>query len=363
MNNNKKKIIIFNPSIEGGGVEKNLYIIANYLAKKKINIDLISSDFNKKNKFLSQINFIHSNIFIHKNSGRYLKYLSCLISLVKNIYKDRNCIVFSFQANIYATIICWLLNTKIIARLNTAPQGWDHNYFKSKIYSYFIKKVDIAIVNSEIFKREVDKRYNINSILIHNPFEFFKIKNLSKKKIKYNFDPKKINLINVGRMTEQKDQITLLKSLTKIKNKERVTLSIIGKGQKKNELISFVKKNNLEKNVKFFNYKNNPYPYIKGADVFVLSSKYEGSPNVLVEAQILNKYIFSTNCPTGPKEILRNYKKGKLFNVGDFNKLAILIANFRKKKTIKDNYFYSGLEKYRKEYNCKKYLEAIQSLN
>jgi hypothetical protein len=132
---------------------------------------------------------------------------------------------------------------------------------------------------------------------------------------------------------------------------------------KKNKLIRFVKENNLEKNVKFFSYKNNPYPYIKAADVFVLSSKYEGSPNVLIEAQILNKYIFSTDCPTGPKEILKNYKKSKLFNVGDFNRLTILISNFRKKNFVKGNYFFPGLKKYRKEYNCRKYLKAIQNLN
>ena len=362
-NNKKKKVIIFNPSIEDGGVEKNLYIIANYLVKKKVQIDLISSDISKKNKFHSKINFIHSNYFVKKNSSRYIKYISCLVTLIKKIYKDRKCLILAFQANIYAIIICWLLNIKIIARLNTAPQGWDHNYLKNKIYSYFIKKADIVVVNSSYFKKEVDKRYDINSLLIHNPFEFSKIKKLSLKKIKYNFDKNKTNLINVGRMTEQKDQMTLIKSLTKIHNKDKVMLTIIGKGTKKKELIEFAKNNNLEENVNFLNYQNNPYPYINAADIFVLSSKFEGSPNVLIEAQIFNKYIFSTNCPTGPKEILKNYKKSKLFNVGDYKKLAILINNFKKKTFIKNNYFFPGLKKYDKEYNCKKYLNIIQNLN
>ena len=208
---NKKKIIIFNPSIEDGGVEKNLYLITNFLAKKKQKIYLISCDLNRKNKFSKKINFLYSNNFLNSNSGRYIKYLSCLITLIKIIYNDKNYLVLSFQANIYCIIICWLLNVKIIARLNTAPQGWDHNFFKNKIYNYFIKKANAVLVNSKSFKKEVDERYNIKSILIYNPFDFKKIKRLSNYKIKNLYKNDTINLINIGRLTDQKDQITIIK--------------------------------------------------------------------------------------------------------------------------------------------------------
>lgn len=358
----QKKIIIFNPSIEDGGVEKNLYIITNYLVNKKFDVDLISSDLNKKKKFLSKTNFIHSNLFVKKNSGRYIKYISCLISLIRKIIVDKNCIILSFQANIYCVIVCWIFNIKIIARLNTAPQGWDHNFWKNKIYSYFIKKAHVCIVNSVSFKKEVDKRYGTNAVLIHNPFEFKEIANLSIKKIKYKYPKNKINLISVGRLTAQKDQMTLIKSLTKVKNKNKFFLTIIGKGQKEKELKKFTRENNLNSCVKFLGYKINPFPYIKMADIFILSSKYEGSPNVLIEAQFLKKYIISTNCPTGPREILKGYKNSKLFDVGDFRKLALLIESFKKNTRSKNLTFFSGLNKYKANRSCEKYIKVIQSM-
>ena len=99
------------------------------------------------------------------------------------------------------------------------------------------------------------------------------------------------------------------------------------------------------------------------ADVFILSSKYEGSPNVLIEAQILNKHIFSTDCPTGPKEILKNYKKGKLFKVQNYNQLTKLILNFRKKPISKKDTFFDRLKKYEGKYNCNKYFHLIKKMN
>jgi len=359
---NKKKIIIFNPSIEDGGVEKNLYLITNFLANKEKEIYLISSDINRKNKFSKKINFLYSKYFLNSNSGRYTKYLSCLITLIKTIYDDKNYLILSFQANIYCIIICWLFNVKIIVRLNTAPQGWDHNFFKNKIYNYFIKKANAVLVNSKFFKKEVDNRYGIKSILIYNPFDFKKIKKLSNYKINDLYKKDTINLISVGRLTDQKDQITILKSLVIIVKTKKIKLVIIGKGNKEFELKKFTKENNLENYVDFLGYKENPYPYIKKADIFILSSKYEGSPNVLVEAQFLNKYIISTDCPTGPKEILKNYKNSKLIEVGDFKTLANIIKNFKKKKLKNKLHIFTGLHKYQLYFNCNKYLQIINHL-
>ena len=68
------------------------------------------------------------------------------------------------------------------------------------------------------------------------------------------------------------------------------------------------------------------------SDLFILSSKYEGSPNVLLEAIFLKKFVISSNCPTGPKEILDNGKGGELFKVGDYSMLSKKIKFFIKNK-------------------------------
>ena len=86
--------------------------------------------------------------------------------------------------------------------------------------------------------------------------------------------------------------------------------------------------------VKLKNFVDNPFPLIKQTDLFVLSSKYEGLPNVLLEALVLKKFIISSNCSTGPKEILLNGKGGYLYNVENYNQLTekIIFYNENKKK-------------------------------
>ena len=73
-----------------------------------------------------------------------------------------------------------------------------------------------------------------------------------------------------------------------------------------NKLQKYINYNNLKSYVKILNFKTNPYPFIKQTDVFVLSSRYEGLPNVILESLVLRKFAISSRCSTGPKEILLN---------------------------------------------------------
>ena len=109
----RKKLIIFMPSIEGGGVEKNLFIISNYLGKRFSCTRLITCDRLYNRKF-NQLKVINPKIKIEKFSLRRLKYFFCLIELIKIILNDKNYIVFAFQANLYCSIICKILGIKII---------------------------------------------------------------------------------------------------------------------------------------------------------------------------------------------------------------------------------------------------------
>ena len=88
----------------------------------------------------------------------------------------------------------------------------------------------------------------------------------------------------------------------------------MGNGKEKNNLLNFRKKK-LNKIIKIISYKKNPYPLIKHSDIFVLSSIYEGLPNVLLEAICLKEFIISSNCPTGPREILDSGKGDYYLNL------------------------------------------------
>ena len=360
----KKRVIIFNPSIEGGGVEKNLYLISNYLKKNGIVVEILTCNNDKSKKFEKGIKFIGTSSYFWQNRNRFIKYFICLLILFFNLLNKKNKpLVFSFQANIYALLVAKILNTKIITRSNSAPAGWSKNFFKNKIYKFLINLSDDNIVNSLEFKKYFKKSFNVDSTCIYNPFDKNFIKHNLKKKTKIKFFNKNfLNLICVGRLTDQKDHLTLLKSIKLLKPNFNVRLIILGKGKNKSLLQNFILKNKLQDRVKLLGYLNNPYHYINKSNIVILTSIYEGLPNILLEAQYLRKYIISTNCLTGPKEILLNGKAGDLIRVGDYNKLSLLIKRYNSNKKIINNKIKEGAKRFNRfdyESNCQKYLEIV----
>ena len=360
MNNQKKKLLVFIPSIEGGGVEKNLFIILNYLKKKIENIQLITFDNKKKSSFSKEIEILNPLFNLEIFKGRYPKYILCLIYLIKILIFDRNYLILSFQANIYVLIISKIFKIKVISRSNSSSEGWSKNFFKQVIFSYFFKQADKIIVNSLDFKKEMDRKYKINTHCILNPFIFKEIEKKSKLKLKSIFPKKTLKVIAVGRLTKQKDFVTMLKAIKLVKRK--IYLIIIGKGVEKRNLSNFIVENNLINKVKLIGYKKNPFHHIKQSEIFLLTSRFEGSPNVLIEAQFLKKFIISTKCPTGPKEILDNGKNGELVKIGDYKKIASLLEKFKPNKIVKKkiSFGYKNTINYDYKKNCEQYYYLIK---
>lgn len=357
-----KKLIIFIPSIEDGGVEKNLYLISKFLSNKFKNIILLTYENSKKKKFVNNIEIINPWFNFINFKGRYLKYIFCLLSLTRMLLINRNYLILSFQANIFAIIIAKIFDVKIISRSNSSSIGWSKNYIKQYIFKLYFKKADKIVVNSYDFKKEMDKKYKIKTKCILNPFEFDKIKKLSNKKVKKIYTKNSLKLISLGRLTSQKDFMTLLKSIKNLK-RDKVELVIIGKGTEEDRLKNYILKNNLSDKVKMMGYKSNPFPYLRQANILILTSIFEGSPNVLVEALFLKKFVISTNCPTGPSEILKKGKYGALFKVGDYRNISKFINNFKFSKIItnKINRGYESTKRFDYKKNCDKYSKLIQN--
>ena len=112
MDKNEKKLILFMPSMEGGGVEKNFIIIANYLAKNIKNISLITFDKKFNKRFDRKIDIINSNYSNKKKYSKYFKYFISLYLLIKEIRGYRETLIFSFQANIYVIILSMYFHLK-----------------------------------------------------------------------------------------------------------------------------------------------------------------------------------------------------------------------------------------------------------
>lgn len=353
--------------MEVGGVEKNLILISNYISKKYDNIYICTSTKKYQNRFDKKIKFLSPKIDLIENFHKRLKYIYCLYLLSIFILNNKNSFVISFQANIYCVLLCKLLKINVAIRSNTAPTGWDHGFIKKFLYKFIIKKADIVITNSIEFKKILKKKLNINSICIYNPLNKKDINKLSKRRVNFDFFKKNdiaIKIINIGRLTQQKDQITILKAVNILKKKKILfKLLILGDGKEKQNLKNYIESNNLSKNVKLKKSERNPFYLIKKSDVLISSSKYEGLPNVLLEATVLKKLIISTTCPTGPKEILMNGKGGLLYKTGDYENLAKKIIYYiknKKKINSRVNYAYKNLNRFDYQKNLEKYSTIIK---
>ena len=359
----QKKLIIFMPSIEEGGVEKNFFLITNYLSKKFKDVSVITTDKSIKRKLEKKISILGPNAKFWKSGSRYLKYIVCLYYLLIFIILNKKVLIFSFQANAYASIIAKLFGKTIITRSNSSSEGWSKNPIKTFLYKILLKLPDKVVVNSKQFKKELDEKFNIKSYVIYNPLNISTILELSKSKIKFNFYKKNcLKLISIGRLVNQKDQLTLLKAIN-ILNINEARLLIIGNGTNEKMLKNYINENKLKSKIKIIPFKKNPYKYLKLADVFLLSSKFEGLPNVVLEAQTLKKYIISTDCPTGPKEILMNGKAGDLVKIGDFKAIAKKIKFYtknKKKLKIKTEIGFKELKRFNYDYNMSRYFNLIK---
>ncbi len=351
------------PSIEGGGVEKNLFIISNFLGSKFSNSILITASKSYNNKF-KNIKIINPKINTERYSSRRLKYFFCIIELVKLLIKNKNYLLLAFQANLYCALVCKFFDTKIIIRSNSSPSGWALSYFRKKIFTVLLKLPDKIIVNSKEFKREYKKKFNISTTCIYNPLDINFIKKKSIEKIKNNFfsNYKKLKIIFIGRLVDQKDPKTFIKALKIIKNEIDFKCIIIGRGIHFDMIHEYIQKNKMQKNVKLVGWKSNPFKYLKSSDLLVLTSKFEGLPNVLLEAISLKKFVISSRCKTGPREILDNGKGGSLFKVENHKELAkkIIFYSKNKKSNIKKiNYAFERLKRFDLNKNLNLYLKLI----
>ncbi len=340
----KKNLIFFYPSLEIGGLTKNLFSLVNSLSQKKFNVIFVTYDEISKNKigkklykFNNKIKIVSPKIKI-ETSNRYLKYFFCFFLLFKYLFKKDNLLI-SFQSNVLAIIAAKIAKSKIVIRCNTAPSKYISNFFKKFFFKMIYSKSDKILVTSKDFKLEMKKYFDLDSHIHRQSLDLNGIKLKSKKKINFKFfkNFKNLKIIYVGRLTDQKNIITLLTSFMELIKVRDARLLLIGNGTEESKIRKFIKKNELEKNVKVIDFQDNPYNYISLADVKVLSSRFEGNPNILLEVACLKKLIISSDCKVGPSEILQKGKGGILFKVGDSRSLYKILKNLNlRDKSIKN---------------------------
>lgn len=133
-------------------------------------------------------------------------------------------------------------------------------------------------------------------------------------------------ILGVGRLMPQKDFATLIKAFARVRAQRPAKLMILGEGDQRGMLQALVKAQGVADDVSLAGFSDNPFAYLTRADLFVLSSTFEGLPGVLIQALACGCPVVSTDCPSGPVEILEGGRHGALVPVGDVEKMAEAIV-------------------------------------
>ena len=218
-------------------------------------------------------------------------------------------------------------------------------YFKNSFFNKINRFDYICTVSEEmrVQLKEIFPNLTNKQVTIYNPIDFETIENKACERGDLTLDEEELlnssYICSVGRLDEgQKDFNTLIKAYANLKNKSKidVKLVLVGDGPDREKLENLVRELKLENDIIFLGKKSNPYIWMKNSKVFILSSKYEGLPTVLIEALILNAPSISSNCLTGPVEILENGKYGELFNIGNVKELEEkILLSLGKREEIK----------------------------
>jgi glycosyltransferase involved in cell wall biosynthesis len=342
----KTDILFVIPNLNGGGAERVFINYIRALDSHRFNIKLLLIE--KIGVFLE---LVPPNVEIFDLGKKRTRFsFFKLLKLVKQI-NPRVIVSTTNRMNILVLMVSLFLSKqiKIVIREPNMPSAqFGRKYFPC-YYLWLIKMLypcaDKIIAQTEAMKDDISTFFNIpydKICVLINPVDI----DLINEKLNYAdnpFDEKNINILASGRISKQKGFDFLISAFSKVVNRDnRFYLYILGKeaddGSHKRMLVDLIQELGLEKNVVFIGFKNNPFPYYKYADLFVLSSRWEGFPNVVLEALYLKTPVIVTNCIPFFSGVIEEGKNSFIVKFGDENAMANRILEYDKLHVEKEYY-------------------------
>lgn len=345
-----KKIALFIPLLEGGGAERVIVNLANEFSGRGHETDLVLVQ--KRGPYLRKVRSGVNIVDLGKRSTPF-----ALAPLVRYLKETKPDVLLSTlnHANIIALIAKKLSfsRTQVIIRQSNHFSLSCGDKKRAFLAKGLYKKADKVIANSQGVKKDLCEALRIPEKkikVIYNPVFEESIVKKAKKSPHHPFFTNKNNkvIIAVGRLTGEKNFSTLIESFARMKEDAELTeslcgtdsgelkLIILGEGEKRGALERLVEDRGLKDSVSLPGFVENPYAFMGSSEVSVLSSIWEGFGNVIVEALACGIPVVSTDCPSGPSEILENGKYGKLVPVGDAELMAEAIKSVLKSHTQKE---------------------------
>lgn len=321
-------ISLFVPTLEGGGAERIMVMIANGLAEAGEKVDLVVGNAGGPNRILvaDGVNLVDLD------SARML---TAAPKFARYLYRRRPQSVMSAigHTNIATALLARLFSprTRVVLSIHNSMAASAHAGLRGRIFlrmeRWALKRADHTVTVSDGIRSQLVTLWGLDPAMVTtilNPLEVDKLAEMSASPAGHPWldDPEAPVIIGVGRLVPVKDFETLIRAFALVVDKQEARLVILGEGEELPRLESLVASLGLEEVVSFPGFVSNVPAYLGKASVFVLSSLSEGLPGVLLEALACNTQVVSTDCETGPREILEDGKWGRLVAVGDHEAMA-----------------------------------------
>jgi len=334
MNVPPKKLAIFIPTLYGGGAERVMLRVAEGILARGYSVDLVLAQVD--GPYLAEVP--KSARLVDLKAPRVLLSLPSLVRYLRNEQPDT--LLSGLHANIIALWARSLarVQTRVVVSIHSTL-SYQTRYatdlrvrLEPQLIKRFHRWADGIIAVSTGVADDLCRMTRIPRKfiqVIYNPVITPQVRVMSQVPLEhpwFNLGEPPV-ILAAGHLTALKDFTTLIRAFALVREIRSARLLILGEGEERIAIEALVKQLGLEQDVSLPGFIVNPYPYMVRAPVFVLSSKWEGLPTVLIEALFCGALIVSTDCPSGPREILRDGQYGQLVPVGDSVNMAKAIEN------------------------------------
>jgi len=374
---------LFISDLGGGGAQRMLVNLANQFAQKGQEVHLVV--FQGIGDYWDILS-PEIKIFILNKHG-----LGILLPFTKYLWKERPCSILSFMLtpNIIAIIAnvlsLWQARLVISERITyskvelnslewlTGKSLFAKNSLKKIFAKLFYPLADEIIAVSKAVAEDLEEYggYRKGRVkYIYNPTITPELFVLAKEEPQHRWLNEDVPVIlAVGRLNPQKNYSLLIEAFAELRKSLKAKLIILGdvfmpeEKEEKIKLVKLIDELGIKEDVDLAGFQKNPYAFMSRTDLFVLSSDFEGLPNVLIEALACAAPVGATDCASGPREILAGGKYGILVPVGDKDKLAAAMKsalhNLESHKKMTMDFQREAMQQFTREYAAEKYLDVL----
>lgn len=383
MVDNTPLVSFYIPSFERGGVERLIINLSRELVKQGVDVDVLVRETDPPIEQLdaavtvvefdslkNMSNIVHGMLPPHVSNAvlslpTYVWYLRC---------RNPNLLI-SMQTSPFAVLGAALagMDTNVVVRESNTPSVATSTpthrigRFATTAKRLTYPMADHVIAVSEDAADDIAEHVGIardKIKVIYNPTYNETIIERAQEPVGHPWFNEDIPIVlSVGRFSDQKDFETLIRAFARVLDQQPTRLVLVGDGKNRKRLEMLASDLGIEEDVIFLGYQQNPYKFMARSDLFVLSSKYEGLPNVLIEAIGVGLPAIATDCPSGPREILLDGNGGYLVAVGEVAPMANAIQeclNNRDQCMNRLDNAREALDRFTPERAASRYLELIE---